>query len=198
MRLELDNPYRPLAVATIHALTIRGSLLRGIACALPIALIGFAVPFVAYSILTLVRHYILAYPRIDMRDDFRGMPVTFLGPGIGCSLVFGLAAILNYSPPLRIGFVRATMFVGLAALSGIVLAAVATIVFQIGPQSYTSDPWLWLRILIGVSPPVAYTAIHTVKRFARPDVNAAIAEPAHASEPPAGPNSNSQPSLPAL
>src|SRR5688572_23299711 len=98
MTLEQDNPYKPSGVLPTPAPRSQASLVRGIACALPAAVVGFALPFVLLSILTLVRRFAVGYPHIDMEADFQAMPSTLLWPGIGCSIIFALAAILNYSP----------------------------------------------------------------------------------------------------
>jgi len=166
MQSEEQNPYYPsVAPVAARAPHHQASLLRGFACAVPSAAAGFAVAFLMFATILLVRYLIagetMPDPESELRRNLRGAIL----PSAGLAFVFGLAAILNYTPARRFGLVRSIMFVGLAALAGDMTSALAEFLFDIGPQTYTSDPWAWLRSLIVVSVPVAYTVIHTGVRF---------------------------------
>jgi hypothetical protein len=54
---------------------------------------------------------------------------------------------------------------GLSAFAGGIFMAVMTSLFNLEQQSYTSDPWFWLRVFLLVPVPVAYTIFHTLQRF---------------------------------
>jgi hypothetical protein len=62
--------------------------------------------------------------------------------------VFGAAALANYSPRRGIGFVRSLVVTGIAAILVLFVTEIATLIFGLGPQSYTSDFYRWLRSAI--------------------------------------------------
>jgi hypothetical protein len=129
-------------------------------------------PFLIFAITLLARCFLQDDTIRDLVSDIRRDLWLGVGPGIGLSFVFGLAAILNYAPAKRLGLVRCIMGVGLVSLGGVALSELAASIVDIAPQTYTSDPWAWLRTLIVVSVPVAYTVIHTAVRITRREGNA--------------------------
>lgn len=163
----------PPAVRPVPGPPSQPSLSRGVAWAVSAAAFGFALPYLVFSTRTLVRYYVFEYPQLDRDADLREMPDDLLYPALGCSLVFGLAAFLNYAPARRLGFVRALLFVGLAAIGGLAVTALVTAIFDLGPRSRTSDPWVRLRELIAVLVPITYSAGHTAKRLWGPSADRA-------------------------
>lgn len=133
---------------------------------MPAALVGFMVPFVLFSAVAIVRHYVLGHPRIDMENDLRGLPAKCIAAAVCLAIVFALAAILDTSPAIRFGFVRALLCVGLATLAGAIVTAILIVgIVHLGPRTFSPERWRWLPIFIIVMVPVGYTAIHTAVRF---------------------------------
>ncbi|HEV3344499.1 MAG TPA: hypothetical protein VG125_29250 [Pirellulales bacterium] len=142
----------------------QASLLRGLACSVPAAVAGGAVPLMASTTILLIRH-ICGDSLINVEADFHDLPKTLASPCIGCALVFGLASILNYAPPSRLGMVRAVLCVGLSVIASLIITGFLAASFGLSPRTYTSDPWAWLRVSIWGSLILAYTAVHTVSRW---------------------------------
>jgi hypothetical protein len=165
METETSNPYespKHQHDGNFHAGT--NSLLRGLAFAVPLSIVGFAIPLATGFIIELAKQLNSPYanpPAKDLAYLFK----TFVGPSIGCAIMFALASILNYSPALRLGLIRSLIFMGLSAFAGGIFMAVMTSLFNLEQQSYTSDPWFWLRVFLLVPVPVAYTIFHTLQRF---------------------------------
>jgi hypothetical protein len=168
MRIKLTQPSSQ-STAAKSAGRAKASWLRGIVCALPAGIAGFSVPYAAYLASLAVWYYLFNYSSIDVMTDIRGMPRTYFEPGIGCSIVFALAAILNYVPAKRIGFIRALMFVGLVTLAQLFVLAILFLIFNLGAEQHTigyqlrtSDHRVWLRIVLVLGCiPFVYTVIHT-------------------------------------
>ncbi len=126
------------------------SLVRGFAFALPVAGVGFTLPLVV------------------LRSGVLGERYPFSEawyPAFGCGFVFGLVAILNYTPAARIGLLRAIIFVGLATMGGGLVSSIMTAIFGLQPRAYDSDPWQWLRVFVAFLIPLIYTVLHTAMRL---------------------------------
>lgn len=167
------NPYRSPG-AVVQDKQPHPCLMRGFALAVPAGVVGFVVPCVVFSATALLRHCALGSSQSDLAANFGELPKTCIAAAIGVAIVFALAAILDTSPAVRLGFLRSLIYVGGATITGAVITAIVSGLFGLGPRSYTSDPWIWLRVSIGVAVPVAYTAIHTTLRFRRRSLAATV------------------------
>lgn len=132
--------------------TARISFVRGCLFALPASAAGFALPYLLLGAIPFVRSALFQYPLVERDADLQALSMKAWAPAIGCAIVFALAAILSHMPARRGSFIRSLMFVGLFALLGLFVTAAATIAFDLGPRSYTSDPYGVARgaIAIGV------------------------------------------------
>ena len=165
---EKPNPYEsPAHQGATHSKRPTNNLVRGFGFAIPLGILGFAIPLTVALVLQLIQ---------TMNSSYAGSPASdstslfyeFLDASIGCGVLFALSAILNFSPRIRLGYVRCLLLVGLSAFAGAILSGVATLLFGLEQRTYTHDPWRWLRVLIAVSMPVAYTFIQTFRRFSLP------------------------------
>ncbi len=166
MEREIPNPYESPKSSQCDGVVnvTTNSLLRGLAIAIPLSVVGFAIPQASGLVFAMVEQMNSPYatpPALDFISLFK----TYLNAAIGCAILFALAGILNYSPAIRLGLVRSLLFVGLSMFSGLFFMSVMTLTFNLESQSYTSDPWLWLRVFLALSVPIAYTVIHTRQRF---------------------------------
>lgn len=177
----------------------RPSIIRGIAWALPAVAIGYAIPFVAMRGAFLVRAYAVGLPRDEINDGLLLISerMSLESAGTGCALVFGLAAMLNFIPPVRLGYVRAVMFVGFSVLGGLFFGAFTTAAFGLRPRTYDFDPWKWHRALVTLAMPVAYTLIHTIQRCLGPKhvIEGGSADERPTTEPPPEPSQSGAPSV---
>lgn len=136
--------------------TVPSSLVRGLGFAVAFSLVGFAIPMTYGSIVELVAYANSPYvypPAIEWHSVFD----TFLSPAIGCSIVFGLAAILNFAPAIRLGAIRSLIFVGISAIAGVYFSAIMAFLFDLQLD--------WPAILMAISIPCCYTFVHTAQRF---------------------------------
>jgi hypothetical protein len=152
-----DNPYQSPVASDLAGVEPpvsrqnRTSIPRGLAYALPLGLLGSILPFAVFSTRALMGWMLGSYLWIDVIDDFQQMPSTLVDACVGCALVFALAAIANYTPARRAGLLRSISLVGLSAVVALFFVAIGSAVFDLGPRSYTSDPWLWARIGLAAS-----------------------------------------------
>jgi len=161
---DSDNPYSPpLTICPAKTFSQQTSVARGILCAVPAATVGFAIPYLI-STPTFVTRWLQDDPPAFRLDDLFSQAVRLASAAFFCALVFGLAAVVNYTPPKRLGLVRAIMFVGFAALFGVLGTTVLTVMFDLGPQTYTSDPWAGLRFAMTTSVPLCFAIGLTVWR----------------------------------
>jgi len=162
---ETSNPYEsPKCQNAGNFDGDTNSLIRGLGFAVPLSIVGFAIPLSSGLIIELIGQINSPYanpPAIEFNSLFNGV----LAAAIECAIMFAFAALLNYSPAIRLGLIRSLLFVGLSAFAGMIFMAIMTLVFNLEQQSYTSDPWRWLRAFLATSIPVAYTIFHTRQRF---------------------------------
>ena len=78
--------------------------------------------------------------------------------------LFGLAAILEFTPSRRLSIAIAFVQVSGLAFLGLVVMIIAPIVFELDPVSKTSAPYLFLRISIVLAVMVAGTGLLTWRR----------------------------------
>lgn len=159
MQSTSTNPYKSpdASPGTIPEVDRQVSFVRGFLCALPTSGIGFAIPYVVLAVLPIVQATFFGYSPVDRDADLQELPTKAMIAAIGCSIVFGLAAILNYSPARKLGIIRALLLVGLSAVFGLFVMGVAALIFDLGPRSYFSDPFFPVRCAITVSVPVVFT-----------------------------------------
>ncbi len=124
-------------------------------------LVGFAIPL-PFGILERYLEY-SAYSDLLYPPPFGWyeMFIRYLYASVGCSLVFSLAAILNYAPETRLGFVRSLLFVGLSALGGILLAKVV----WDNLEFFRLDASRFTVRMFPIYVPVFYTVVHTCIRL---------------------------------
>ena len=94
-----SDPYAVPETPTPSDFPKEPSLLRGMAYALPLGVVGFSLMSVSIFVSTLYRKSALQYPqRLPYaHDDFQEL---YFWPSITCSLIFALAATLNFIPRL--------------------------------------------------------------------------------------------------
>lgn len=175
----------------------RPSMLRGIAWAVAAAVAGYALPFVAIMGMFYVRAFVVGLSRDEIDDALLRMSDRMRpqSAGLGCAIVFGLAAIVNFVPPVRLGYVRAVMFSGLAVIGGFFVGTIWTAAFQLQPRTYNSDPWRWYRVVATLALPVVYCLLHTMKRCAEQGNEAEPGSTSYATELTVGANPNAESSL---
>jgi hypothetical protein len=132
----MANPYESPTEASYQPPERGTSAARGLAYGVPLAVLGLLVPSATLAGLT-------RCGLIDM--EWREIPGKVQWSSIACALLFGWSAIANFSPPKGIGFIRSLLVMGLATIGALVGMAVLAVVFLLGPRTYTSDPFEWLR-----------------------------------------------------
>jgi hypothetical protein len=145
-----DNPYLSSSIVYARPTKPTPSFVRGAAFAAAWAITGFTITtvLVAYQ-----------YGIDDPASFLQEARVQLLFPGLACGAVFGLAALLNYGSACRIGFITALMRIGSAALVGVLVMHIATFVFSLYQQSYTEDPWVYVRMAILLAFPISYATV---------------------------------------
>ena len=159
------NPYDAPAHKGVSRLKPHtNSLARGFGFAVPFGILGFGIPLTIGFILQFVQTTSSSYagsPANDLTSLFH----EFLDASIGCGILFALSAVLNFSPRIRLGYVRCLLLVGLSAFAGALLSGSATLLLGLEQRTYTDDPFRWLRVLLAASIPTIYTVVHTCRRF---------------------------------
>ncbi len=59
------------------------------------------------------------------------------------------------------------MKIGASILVGVFLMVFTTATFNLGPQTYTSDPYAWVRRTIVATPPVMVTLLILYRRYSK-------------------------------
>jgi hypothetical protein len=124
------------------------SLARGLAWAVPLGACGFCVPYLILGAVILLQAAFTDMLPIDRDWEWRRLPGNGIAAAVICAMIFAFAAIANFAPRGRIGFIRALLVMATFALVDILAVAVAVVLFRLGPQSYTSDPYAWLRCTV--------------------------------------------------
>jgi hypothetical protein len=121
------------------------SLMRGGLWAIVLGACGFCVPYLALGAVLLLRIATTDMLPFDRDADLRGLPKQGFDAAVVCLAIFALAAIANFSPRRSVGFIHALAVIASIALLALLAMAAGTVLFGLGPQSYTSDPFAWLR-----------------------------------------------------
>lgn len=112
--------------------------------------------------------YYFNYEISKMLDDYKFA-------GMGCSLLLGMAAFLNFSLPKPMGYLKAIIQLGLLLIPGILLVAAVQIVMEIGGYIRTkgAPPDLFSpNIVIGFTMMFSFPAAYTVEKISRGYKNA--------------------------
>ena len=113
-------------------------LLRGLIAAVIGAAVGFAIPAI----------YMCIEFRVQSLDHLAQVLHRAAEMCAVCTAMCCLAAFLSFTPSRRMSFMGAFLCVSGLAFLGLVVMVIATITFNLGAESKTSDPWLWLRIFV--------------------------------------------------
>ena len=154
MNKEPFNSYSRLRNGENRNVDYSNSLLRGVLIGIPLALCGFLVPVLIGVGLSLLRS--------EPMDAISSSWFTdCIAESIALSLVCFLAAVLNYSPAQRIGFLWCVLFVGISGVVGVVVVNVGVyLLFE-----RHNFPALSVIIVVEALIPIAYALIHTFIRF---------------------------------
>lgn len=87
--------------------------------------------------------------------------IGFLLTGIGIGLVFGLAAIMNYTPATRMGMIKSIVNVGSAIVLSLCFLGFLSTFIDVYFQNASSRIWLRVAIVMGLCMPVAATLLVT-------------------------------------
>ncbi len=124
------NPYESPSNISAIPPPRRWSLLRGLAYAVPLGMLGICVPAVGIVCLKIV----------DAAGmEWQDLPGELAHPCFDCAIVFFFSALANYTPKTGIGFIRSIMILGILA---IVAVFIAVLIFPV--ESY-EDPHEWMR-----------------------------------------------------
>lgn len=160
MTSDPTNPYRSPAMNTLAPAASHGaSIVRGLLYAIPMGMLGFAIPFALRLLLVSIVYWLSDSPfplAFHLRDNLH----AWIWPSRGCALVFALAAFLNYAPAARIDLLRAIALVALAMIGGILFSSIA-----LSRETRQDDIWAWHRVLAAITIPIFYTLAHTALRL---------------------------------
>lgn len=140
------------------------SIIRGIGYAARFSIIGFLIPYLLGLAWAFGNYYLGTKLEFDLTLDLQRIPIYYLGAAIACAIVFGFAAILNFTPSARLGIVRSLLYVGAATIVCLIISGLATLVFGLEQRTYGLNPWLWLQVLFAVIPLSSYVILHTCVR----------------------------------
>ena len=82
--------------------------------------------------------------------------LKMIGPNLGCMLLFGLSGFVNFTPKRFPGLLHTAIRIGGASVAGVIVMGIATMLFGLTTQSYTSDPHGPKRFAIFAAVPVVY------------------------------------------
>ncbi len=123
--------------------------LRGLVAAVIGAAAGFAIP----ALLTCIELRVQSLDRLPQVLNHAAEMFAV------CTALCCLAAFLRFTPSRRMSFMGAFLCVSGLAFLGLVVMIIATIEFDLGEQSKTSDPYRWLRVSIVIAVMVAGTSL---------------------------------------
>lgn len=158
----MSNPYESPKHANPCRNRRHASLLRGLSAGLVLAPAGYLLPLLLLPVIGALRYGVTPFPdgiipyvtaaHAGLKWDYLGN----LAPSLACTLLFGLTGVVNYTPAHFPGLLRTMMRVGVATLLGVAAMVIATLAFDLGPQSRTSDPYALLRLGILAFVPLVY------------------------------------------
>ncbi|QDU92794.1 hypothetical protein [Lignipirellula cremea] len=158
------NPYQtPVPDGVRPVRRRKASLLRGIAAGLLLAAFGYVVAVGAIAALAMARNVELRtfhglsqfLLNVWSRSSFRDL---LFPPCFGCELVLGLSGLVNYTPDKFPGLLRTMIRVGGATILGVIFMVIMTNLFDLGPRTYTSDPFEFGRLAMAALFPALYAA----------------------------------------
>jgi hypothetical protein len=140
------------------------SVVRGLTAAIPLAVVGYALPILAFRGFDAIRYGEHAFQNgffADIINSHRRLTIhnlKMIGPNLGCMLLFGLSGFVNFTPKRFPGLLHTAIRIGVASVAGVLVMGIATAVFGLATQSYTSDPHAPTRFAIFVTVPLVYSA----------------------------------------
>ncbi|MGB7326896.1 MAG: hypothetical protein WBD31_18615 [Rubripirellula sp.] len=146
---------------------------RGISAAVLLACVGYVLPFVLLLGFTALRYGQHPFPDgtitkiIDSHKQMTLHDLKHFGPNLGCLLLFGLSGLVNFTPAQFPGLIRTMIRIGGAAIAGVVLMGIATMIFGLTTNSYTEDPHAPTRFAIFATVPIG-CAVILLSRNANP------------------------------
>ena len=175
-----DNPYLPPHAEAAPVVEIgfeRANVSRGLAYGACGAALGIFAAFAFCMSLSLIERARGITTDVDFeRDGFDlmgggpyslGFRLRHTAPGI--AVVLGLAAILNWTPPYRLGIARSVVLTAAMLVCGLMVSSFAAMAFGFQQFRGAREPWKdWLSWSIAMFVPIAYALTHTVVRSTRP------------------------------
>lgn len=130
-------------------------LIALIKCAM-CAVIGYLVPLVVLAAWSLASGNSLAdavYYVVSLHGRSHAYNRGWLGPSVGCAVLFGLAALISFLPPNGKPFRRSLVHIGIAALIGAFAMKLWSSLNELDPVVYTEDLNAFRRMAIaGILP----------------------------------------------
>jgi hypothetical protein len=124
------NPYESPQEVSLIPPARSWSLLRGLAYAIPLGILGFCIPLITLGGLKL-------FYLTDM--EWNEIPWNVMGSSIICSVVFAWAAFANFSAVKGIGFIRSLLVIFIFMfISVFVLFLIRVLLFGFPRQVYES------------------------------------------------------------
>ena len=140
------------------------SVVRGLTAAIPLAVVGYALPILAFRGFDAIRYGEHAFQDgffADIINSHRRLTIhdlKMIGPNLGCMLLFGLSGFVNFTPKRFPGLLHTAIRIGGASVAGVFVMGIATALFGLATQSYTFDPHAPTRFAILVVVPLVYAA----------------------------------------
>jgi len=156
-----ENPYQsPNAEASSPRLRVdkHFSIVRGIGYSVIFSPIGFLVPLLFFMLISVTTWLLTDWntdsPKSLIFDDWDSL----ISPCVGISVLFAVSAFRNYAPAQQVGFVRSLMHIGGCLIAGVIVESFVTFAFGLENNSYNSDPWLLLKLIVVLAVPFCYVA----------------------------------------
>ena len=150
------------------------NLIRGLMYTVPASILGFIIPF-GYKLFALLNECI--HPGLSdfhFKNEIRNMWNEFKFASLGCSVLLGMAALLNFSLPKPMGYLKAIIQLGLLLIPGILLNSAVQNIMEIGGYIRTYGPpdLFSPYIFIGFTIMFSFTTAYTVGKISRGYKNA--------------------------
>lgn len=175
------NPYQSSSTSQLLTASQRQRGYAGsVVAIIALTLLGYTIPFLIIGSIHVARGFPLAEYVDDVwtfHSHFDRDGLAMLDPNFGCALLFGLSAIASYGPENGDRFIRSLMKVGGTILIGVLLMVFATVTFNLGQQTYTSDPYAGFRRTIVATPPVMMTLLILYRRYSKQDESRIASKP---------------------
>lgn len=132
-----------------------------------LAFVGYFIPILIFAAVSLTRGdtmsgIINAVVRSHL--EFRPGHKPSLEPSIGFAAIFAMSAIVSFAPSNSLGFVPSLIRLGGSAIIGVIAMVLASSLFGLEPQSYTLDPFHWVRLAIVAAFPIVVAACLLIRQ----------------------------------